>query len=69
VTTPPPRITYGDLLAVGYLLGEFNQDAGAALRFCEENSVDVGVCMLLREAERRSHYNRIPRRKVKPDGS
>ena len=51
-----PRITYGDLLAMGYLLGEFNHDAGAALRFCEENSV-----------ERRSHYNRIPRRWVKPN--
>ena len=63
-----PRITYGDLLAMGYLLDEFKQDAGAALRFCEENSVDVGVCMLLREAERRRHYNRIPRRKLRPDG-
>ena len=63
-----PRFTYGDLLAVGYLLGEFNQDAGAALRFSEEHGLDAGVCMLLREAERRSHYNRIPRRKVKPDG-
>ena len=57
-----PRITYGDLLAMGYLLGEFKQDAGAALRFCEENRVDAAVCMLLREAERRNHYNQIPRR-------
>ena len=63
-----PRFTYGDLLAVGYLLGEFNQDAGAALRFCEEHGVAAEVCMLLREADRRNHYNRIPRRKVKPDG-
>ena len=55
-------------MAMGYLLGEFEQDAGAALRFCEEHGVDAEVCMLLREAERRSHYNRIPRRKVKPDG-
>ena len=65
MTTPPPRITYGDLLAVGYLLGEFKQDAGAALRFCEANSVNAEICMLLREAEQRNHFNQIPRRQVK----
>ena len=55
-----PRITYGDLLAMGYLLGEFKQDAGAALRFCEENHVDTAVCMLLREAERHNRHNQFP---------
>ena len=39
VLTTTPRITYGDLMAMGFLLGEFEQDAGAALRFCEEHGV------------------------------
>ena len=60
-----PRITYGDLLATGFLLDEFKQDACAALRFCEEHGVAAEVCMLLREAERRNHFNQIPRRKLK----
>ena len=66
VLTTTPRITYGDLMAMGFLLGEFEQDAGAALRFCEEHGVAAEVCMLLREAERRNHhFNQIPRRKLK----
>ena len=60
-----PRITYGDLMAMGFLLGEFEQDAGAALKFCEEHGVAAEVCILLREAERRNHFSPIPRRKVK----
>jgi hypothetical protein len=58
-----PKFTYGDLLGVGYLLQEFNNDADRAIDFCVKYNLSPSMIALLEQTKvRRTRHQFLPRR-------
>jgi hypothetical protein len=62
------EITYGDLMACGYLMKELGTPA-KAIEWCEKfpGCMSASALLFLQEAEKRSHYHQVLPRRVKPD--